>query len=209
MATSLKYNALDQADVKKTFNTLTQRGVDKTTALAMMEQNSFAVANADAWIVELQGYSRQSDEWNPAKYYSRDQGVRYNGIAYGCKKSHQATTGQDPEKSTTLWQPLPVYHPGENYGRWRKPKGTSDAYKIGDRVTYNKMDYESLIDANTSTPPTNWQVVGTPPPPVEYPAWVEGLVYKKADRVSHVSKNWESDQNNNTFEPGVHGWHQI
>ena len=45
---------------------------------------------------------------------------------------------------------------------WVQPTGAHDAYKKGDRVTFNAKTYESLIDANVWSPsvyPAGWKVV--------------------------------------------------
>lgn len=45
---------------------------------------------------------------------------------------------------------------------WAQPSDAEDAYKIGDRVTFNGDVYESVIDANTWSPadyPQGWQLV--------------------------------------------------
>lgn len=34
-------------------------------------------------------------------------------------------------------------------------------------------------------------------------------LYKKGDKVRHNGKVWESDYDNNSWEPGVFGWHEI
>lgn len=65
----------------------------------------------------------------------------------------------DPEPEP---QPEPE-QPSEQPPEWKQPTGGHDAYKIGDRVTYNGKVYESVIDANVWAPdayPQGWKVVG-------------------------------------------------
>ena len=33
--------------------------------------------------------------------------------------------------------------------------------------------------------------------------------FKKGDKVTHIGKTWESEVDNNTWEPGVYGWKEI
>lgn len=43
---------------------------------------------------------------------------------------------------------------------WKQPIGAHDAYKLGDRVTYNGAEYESLLAANVYSPdayPQGWR----------------------------------------------------
>lgn len=50
----------------------------------------------------------------------------------------------------------------ETYPEWVQPLGAHDAYKIGDRVTFNGKVYESVIAANVWSPavyPAGWKEV--------------------------------------------------
>lgn len=69
--------------------------------------------------------------------------------------------GEDPEEPTE-----------ETYPEWVQPLGAHDAYKTGDRVTFEGEVYESLIDGNVWSPaayPAGWQKieVTTEPEPEE------------------------------------------
>ena len=59
--------------------------------------------------------------------------------------------GEEPEEPTA-----------ETYPEWVQPLGAHDAYKIGDRVTFNGKVYESVIAANVWSPavyPAGWKEV--------------------------------------------------
>ena len=59
-------------------------------------------------------------------------------------------------------QPEPE-QPSEQLPEWKQPTGGHDAYKVGDRVTYNGKVYESTINGNVWAPdayPQGWKVVG-------------------------------------------------
>lgn len=61
--------------------------------------------------------------------------------------------GDDPEASE---------EPAVSYPEWVQPLGGHDAYKTGDRVTFNGKVYESTIDGNVWAPdvyPTGWKEV--------------------------------------------------
>lgn len=52
--------------------------------------------------------------------------------------------------------------PTEEYPDWVQPTGPHDAYRIGDKVTFNSKHYESVIDYNTWSPeayPAGWKEV--------------------------------------------------
>lgn len=53
----------------------------------------------------------------------------------------------------------------ENYPEYVQPTGGHDAYKIGDKVTYNGKKYECLIDNCVWTPdvyPQGWKLIEEP-----------------------------------------------
>lgn len=90
-------------------------------------------------------------------------------------------------------------------------------YEVGHRVRYNDILYRVL---QTHTSQDSW----TPDVAVSLYARVlipdENVVsawiqpdstnpYMIGDKVSHNGKTWISDYNNNVWEPGVFGWHEI
>lgn len=53
----------------------------------------------------------------------------------------------------------------ENYPEYVQPTGGHDAYKIGDKITYNGKKYECLIDNCVWTPdvyPQGWKLIEEP-----------------------------------------------
>lgn len=50
-------------------------------------------------------------------------------------------------------------------------------------------------------------------PAIEFPEWSQPIgahdAYMKGDKVSHNEKHWESDVDNNVWEPEVYGWHEV
>lgn len=94
------------------------------------------------------------------------------------------------------------------------PKWTPRAYTAGERVRYGGILYKCLQDHSeneTWTPtdaPSLWTRVLIPDPEVT-PEWVQPEStnpYKKGDKVTHNGQTWESDIDNNVWEPGVYGW---
>lgn len=86
------------------------------------------------------------------------------------------------------------------------------SYAVGDRVRHDETLYK-CVQAHTSqsdwTPdvtPALWVVVSTE----EFPEWVQPTgahdAYKLGDKVSHNGEHWESQVDNNVWEPGVYGW---
>lgn len=94
------------------------------------------------------------------------------------------------------------------------PKWTPRTYTVGERVRYGGILYKCLQDHSeneTWTPtdaPSLWARVLIPDPEV-IPEWVQPEStnpYMKGDRVTHNGQTWESDVDNNVWEPGVYGW---
>lgn len=99
------------------------------------------------------------------------------------------------------------------------PKWNMDnkEYSVNDRVSYNGILYKCL-QAHTSqptwTPPDSaslWAKVLIPDPEV-IPEWEQPdstNPYMAGDKVTHNGKIWQSDIDNNVWEPGVYGWSEI
>lgn len=102
----------------------------------------------------------------------------------------------------------------ELFPRWSE-NGIS--YAVGDRVLYNGTLFKCL-QAHTSqatwTPtdaPSLWAKVLIPDPEV-IPEWEQPdstNPYMAGDKVTHNGKTWQSDIDNNVWEPGVYGWSEV
>lgn len=90
-------------------------------------------------------------------------------------------------------------------------------YEVGERIYYNEVLY-TVLQAHTSqaswTPdaaPSLFAQVLIPDTNTIYD-WVmpsSTNPYMKGDKVKHNGSNWESEVDNNVWEPGVYGWRQI
>lgn len=64
------------------------------------------------------------------------------------------------EDTPALWLIIPTI--SEGYPQWVQPAGAHDAYQLGDRVSFNGKNYESLINANVWSPsayPAGWKEI--------------------------------------------------
>lgn len=64
------------------------------------------------------------------------------------------------EDTPALWLIIPTISAG--YPQWVQPSGAHDAYALGDRVSFNGKNYESLINANVWSPsayPDGWKEI--------------------------------------------------
>lgn len=87
-------------------------------------------------------------------------------------------------------------------------------YLVGDRAQDEGTLYKCL-QAHTSQ--ASWKPADAPSlwvrvddPSIEWPEWVQPTgstdAYAKGAKVSHNSKRWVSDVDNNVWEPSVYGW---
>lgn len=99
------------------------------------------------------------------------------------------------------------------YPKWKA--GT--AYKKGERVLYNDVLYNVLMDHTSQedwTPdvaPSLFAKVLIPDGNV-IPEWEQPESinpYSKGDKVTHNGKTWQSTTDGNVWEPGIYGWEEI
>jgi hypothetical protein len=71
---------------------------------------------------------------------------------------HTAAAEWTPDTATSLYKPIGITEDG--YPEWVQPLGATDAYRVGDRVSYNGVIYECISDYNTYAPDVyGWKVV--------------------------------------------------
>ena len=98
------------------------------------------------------------------------------------------------------------------------PTWKEDAvYEVSARVRFEGILYKCLqahTSQSTWTPtdaPSLWARVLIPDPET-IPEWIQPdstNPYMKGDKVTHNSKTWESNVDNNVWEPGVYGWDEV
>lgn len=88
-------------------------------------------------------------------------------------------------------------------------------YTEGVRIRRNNILYRVV---QTHTSQADWLPESTPALYTvvsldEWPEWVQPTgasdAYALGAKVSHNDKHWESDYDNNVWEPGVFGWHEV
>lgn len=96
-------------------------------------------------------------------------------------------------------------------------KPDTEYNEVGKRVQYNGVLYSVLI-AHTSQ--ETWTPDVSPslfarvliPDPTVIPDWIQPdstNPYMTGDKVKHNGSTWQSNIDNNVWEPGVYGWTQI
>ena len=102
----------------------------------------------------------------------------------------------------------------ELYPKWH---GNGRHCVAGERLQHAGVLYtvlqthESQASWSPDVSPSLFARVLIPDPSV-IPDWTQPdstNPYMKGDKVRHAGKNWESDVDNNVWEPGVYGWHEI
>ena len=79
---------------------------------------------------------------------------------YQVLQAHTSAAEWAPEASPSLYKQIGVAENG--YPEWVQPLGASDAYNIGDVVSYGGKLYKSTIDGNVWAPdayPAGWEIV--------------------------------------------------
>ena len=95
------------------------------------------------------------------RVYKVGEVVAFGGVLFRCVQAHTSQADWTPDKVPALWTPVRETK-GTTPDPFVQPTGAADAYKKGDRVTFEGKVYESTIDANVWSPsayPAGWKVV--------------------------------------------------
>lgn len=102
------------------------------------------------------------------KEYKLNDVLNYNGVLYKVVQAHTSQSDWIPDKTPALYTEylnLTATVGGETVeiiSDFVQPTGSHDAYKLGDKVTFNGKIYESLIDNNAYSPidyPAGWKEI--------------------------------------------------
>lgn len=101
--------------------------------------------------------------WESKKdQYEKDTRVKYEGILYKCLQTHAPQEAWTPAATPSLWAKVLI--PDENViPEWEQPDSTNP-YMTGDKVMFEGVVYESVIDNNIWSPaayPAGWHQVNT------------------------------------------------
>jgi len=98
--------------------------------------------------------------WAVGVDYTAGQKVQYDGVLYTVLQPHTSQETWSPAAAPSLFAKVLIPDPTV-IPEWEQPDSTN-AYKKGDKVRYNGVVYESLIDGNVWSPeayPAGWRVV--------------------------------------------------
>ena len=98
---------------------------------------------------------------------------------------------------------------------WKSVLDAGKTVNVGERY----WDDGALWKCKQShVPQDNWRPRDTPAmwyevSIEEWPEWIQPIdaesAYHAGDKASHNGKHWISDVDNNVWEPGVYGWHEV
>lgn len=118
------------------------------------------------------------------------------------------------EKAATFLSDDDALEAVQLYPSW---KNNHEYNTVGERVRYNGVLYKVLtphVSQSSWTPseaPSLFAKVLIPDENV-VPEWEQPdstNPYMKGDTVTHNGSNWESEIDNNVWEPGVYGWTEL
>ena len=89
-------------------------------------------------------------KWKADGSYEVGDRVSFEGTLYKCLQNHDSQDTWNPSDSPSLW--VRVDDPSVEYPEWVQPLGSTDAYRLGDKVSHNGKHWISTIDYNTYEP---------------------------------------------------------
>ena len=95
-------------------------------------------------------------QWATGHAYAVDERLQYKNVLYRVVQAHTSQADWTPDKTPALFVVVSL----DEWPEFVQPTGAHDAYKKGDKVTFNGKHYISLIDANVYSPaayPAGWQ----------------------------------------------------
>lgn len=98
--------------------------------------------------------------WKEGTTYEAGTKIQYDGVVYTILQEHTSQSDWTPAVTSSLFAQVLVSEDGTPL-EWVQP-GSTNPYMKGDRVIYNGLVYESLIDNNVWSPdayPAGWQVI--------------------------------------------------
>ena len=101
------------------------------------------------------------DIWEVGISYPVGRYITHNDILYKVLTEHTSQAQWTPDVSPSLFAKVLIDPSGETIPEWVQPDSTN-AYMTGDKVKFEGLVYESLIDNNIWSPsayPTGWQEI--------------------------------------------------
>lgn len=94
--------------------------------------------------------------WEPGISVKVDERYQYNGVLYRVVQAHTTQADWTPDKTPALWVVVSL----DEWPEFVQPTGAHDAYKTGDKITFNGEHYVCKMDGCTWSPqdyPAAWE----------------------------------------------------
>ena len=95
-------------------------------------------------------------QWVVGHNYVVGERLQYNGVLYRVVQAHTSQADWTPDITPALFVVVSL----DEWPEFVQPTGAHDAYKKGDKVTFEGKHYISLMDGNVYSPtayPAGWQ----------------------------------------------------
>lgn len=95
-------------------------------------------------------------QWVTGHAYVVDERLQYKNVLYRVVQAHTSQANWTPDITPALFVVVSL----DEWPEFVQPTGAHDAYKKGDKVTFEGKHYISLIDGNVYSPaayPAGWQ----------------------------------------------------
>jgi len=154
--------------------------------------------------------------WKSGKEYTINERIRYGGRIFKVLQNHTSQDDWTPSRAPSLFAEILTSEDGEPQ-EWQQPSSTNP-YLTGDKVIYEGLIYESLIDNNVWRPdlyPQGWKLISeseSDEPTI--PEWQQPdatNAYHIGDQVNYNGSIYESLIDNNVWSPTDYpaGWKLI
>ena len=101
------------------------------------------------------------DIWNVGVTYEVGRYLQYKGVLYKVLQPHTSQETWTPDVASSVYAKVLIDPTGETIPEWEQPDSTN-AYMTGDKVRFEGVVYESVIDNNIWSPtayPAAWKIV--------------------------------------------------
>lgn len=89
-------------------------------------------------------------KWQAGVEMTAGKRVRYEGVLYDILTTHVSQEGWEPDKAPSLFAKVLIPDPGV-IPEWEQP-GSTNPYKLGDKVRHNNKVWISTVDNNVWEP---------------------------------------------------------
>lgn len=101
------------------------------------------------------------DVWDVGVSYEVGRYLLYKGVLYKVLQPHTSQETWTPDVASSVYAKVLIDPTGETIPDWEQPDSTN-AYMTGDKVRFEGVVYESIIDNNIWSPtayPAAWKIV--------------------------------------------------